>query len=90
MANSKIPAATTIPLLPLNGEEFYAIVIQEERNAKKWNTMWLFRKGCGVAHFCTEKIADKDDSTMTVDGIKALDEMGQFDENKEMLAEVVE
>ena len=90
MANSKIPAANTIPLSSLAGDEFYAVIIQEERNKRKWNAMWLFRKGCGVAHFCFGKIADKDDPTMTVDGIKALDATGQFDENKEMLAELGE
>lgn len=90
MANSKIPVAITIPLSPLAGEEFYAVIIQEERNKKTWNAMWMFRKGCGVAHLCLGKIADKDDPTMTVDGIKALDATGKFDENKEMLAELAE
>ena len=36
--------------------------------------MWLFRKGCGVAHFCVETSADNDNGTMTSDGIKALDD----------------
>jgi hypothetical protein len=45
---------------------------------------------CGVAHLCFEKIADKDDSTMTADGIKVLDAIGQFDESKEILAELGE
>ena len=88
MANSKVPVATKIPLSPMDGEEFYAVIIREERNEMSWDTMWLFRKGCGVAHLCIEKSAD--DSTMTVDGIKALDATGYFNENKEMLAEVVE
>lgn len=90
MANSKIPTANTIPLSSLDGEEFYAVIIQEERNKRKWNAMWLFRKGCGTAHCCISKIAYIDDPTMTVDGIKALDATGKFDENKEMLAELCE
>jgi len=48
--------------------------------------MWLFRKGCGVAHSCVETSADND-GIMTPDGIKALDAIGRFDENKEMLLE---
>ncbi len=90
MANSKIPVANTISLSSLAGEEFYAVIIQEERMNRKWYTMWLFCKRCDVAHLCFEKIAYEDDSTMTVDGIKALDAMGKFDENKEMLAELAE
>lgn len=90
MSNSKIPAATTIPFFSMSGEEFYAVIIQQERNKRKWNSMWVFRKGCGVAHFCFGKIADQDDPTMTVDGIKALDATGRFDENKEMLLELRE
>ena len=87
MANSKVPVATTIPLVPMDGEEFYAVITQEERSKRKWNIMWLFRKGCGVAHICVETSADNDDGTMTPDGIKALDAIGRFDENKEMLIE---
>lgn len=87
MANSKVPVATTIPLVSMDGEEFYAVITQEERRKRKWNIMWLFRKGCGVAHFCVETSADNDDGTMTPEGIKALDAMGHFDENKEMLLE---
>lgn len=87
MANSKVPVATTIPLAPMDGDEFYAVITQEEKNKRKWNIMWLFRKGCGVAHFCVETSADNDDGTMTPDGIKALDAIGHFDENKEMLLE---
>lgn len=88
MANSKIPIATKIPLSSLAGEEFYAIIIQEERNKKNWNAMWLFRKGFDVAHLCFENIASKDDPIMTVDGIKTLDATGRFDESKEELAEL--
>ena len=87
MTNSKVPVAKTIPLSPMDGEEFYAVITQEERSKKKWNIMWLFRKGCGVAHFCVETSADNDDGTMTSDGIKALDAIGRFDENKDMLIE---
>ena len=87
MANSKVPVATAIPLSSMDGEEFYAVITQEERSNKKWNIMWLFRKGCGVAHFCVETSTDNDDGTMTSDGIKALDAIGRFDENKEMLIE---
>ena len=89
MANSKIPTAITIPLSSLDGEEFYAVIIQEEgKNKRKSNNLWLFRKGGGIAHCCFSKIADIDDPTMTVDGIKALDAIGKFDENKEMLTEL--
>lgn len=87
MANSKVPVATAIPLASMDGEEFYAVITQEERSKRKWNIMWLFRKGCGVARFCVETSADNDDGTMTPDGIKALDAIGRFDENKEMLLE---
>jgi hypothetical protein len=64
MVNSKIPTATTIPLSSLDGKEFYAVIIQEERNKNKWNNLWMFCKGCDVAYFCTGKIAEKDDPTM--------------------------
>ncbi len=87
MANSKVPVSTTISLLPMNGEDFYAVITQEVRCKGKWNVMWLFRKGCGVAHFCMDTIADNDTGTMTLDGIRALDAIGRFDENKEMLLE---
>lgn len=87
MASSKVPVATTIPLVSMDGDEFYAVITQEEINKKKWNIMWLFRKGCGVAHFCMDKTADSDDGTMTSDGIKALDAIGHFDERKELLME---
>ena len=87
MANSKVPVATMIPLVSMDGEEFYAVITQEERIKRKWNIMWLFRKGCGVAHLCMENIADNDNVIMTQDGIKALDAIGRFDENKEMLLE---
>ncbi len=90
MANSKVPVATTISLSPMDGEEFYVVIIPEERNKKKWNIMWLFRKGCGVAHFCMNAMADYDDGTMTADGIRALDAIGRFDEDKEILLEVNE
>ena len=59
MVNSKIPTATTIPLSSLDGKEFYAVIIQEERNKNKWNNLWMFCKGCDVAYFCTGKIAEK-------------------------------
>ncbi len=52
------------------------------------NCVWLFRKGCGLAYCASSKMANKDDSTMTVDGIKTLDSIGEFDEVKEMLTEV--
>jgi hypothetical protein len=87
MANSKTPAATTIPLSSLDGQEFYAVIVQEEKNKKKWNTLWMFCKGCDVAYSCTGKIAEKDDPTMTVDGIKALDRAGRFDKCKELMLE---
>ena len=87
MASSKVPVATTIPLVPMDGEKFYAVVTQEERGMGKWNIMWLFRKGCGVAYFCVGTSADNNDGTMTADGIKALDAIGRFDETKEMLLE---
>lgn len=87
MAYSKIPLATTIPLSPLGTDEYYAVIIQEERDKKKWNAMWLFRKGCSVAHYCFGKIASQDDPSMTVDGIRALDMKGEFDVNKELLSE---
>lgn len=87
MANSKVPVATVIPLVPMAGEEFYAVITQEEINKTKWNIMWLFRKGCQVAHSCVLKIADNNDATMTPDGIKALDAIGHFAENKERLLE---
>jgi len=87
MAKSKVPVATAIPLVPMDGEEFYAVITQEERGKRKRNIMWLFRKGCGVAHYCVDANADNDDGTMTPDGIKALDAIGRFDENKEMLLE---
>lgn len=87
MANSKVPIARTIPLSPMDGEDFYAVITQEEVSKRKWNIMWLFRKGCRVAHFCVQTSADNDDGTMTPDGIKALDAIGRFDENKEMLLE---
>lgn len=51
--------------------------------------MWPFCKRGAVAHLCLEKIADKDDPTMTVDGVKALKATGQFDQNKEMFAELL-
>lgn len=70
----------------VNRQEFYAVITQEERGIRKWNIMWLFRKGCGVAHSCVETSADND-GIMTPDGIKALDAIGRFDENKEMLLE---
>ena len=73
MTNSKIPVATAIPLSTMDGEEFYVVITQEERSKKKRNIMWLFRKGCGVAHFCVETSANNDDGTMTPDGIKALE-----------------
>jgi hypothetical protein len=47
----------------------------------------MFCKGCDVAYFCTGKIAEKDDPTMTVDGIKALDRAGRFDKCKELMLE---
>lgn len=87
MTNSKVPIARTIPLSPMDGEDFYAVITQEEVSKRKWNIMWLFRKGCRVAHFCVQTSADNDDGTMTPDGIKALDAIGRFDENKEMLLE---
>ena len=87
MANSKIPVATTIPLSSLGGKEFYVVIIQEETNKRKWNNLWMFCKGCDVAYFCTSKIAEKDDFTMTIDGIKALDKVGRFDECKEIMLE---
>lgn len=90
MSNSKIPVATTIPLSPIDSEEFYAVIIQEENKRGKCNNVWLFRKGCGTAYYHTGKMADKDDSTMTIDGVKTLDTMGTFDEIKEMLLEVKE
>lgn len=90
MINSKIPIATTIPLSSLDGDEFYAVIIPEENKRGKWNNVWLFRKGCGIAYYHTGKKADKDDSTMTIDGIKTLDTMGIFDGIKEMLVEVNE
>lgn len=52
--------------------------------------MCLFLKGCGIAHFCFDKTLEKDDPTMTVDGIKALDTTCHFDEYKELLADVDE
>lgn len=87
MTNSKVPVAKIISLSPMDGEEFYVVITQEERSKKKWNIMWLFRRGCGVAHFCMETSAVNDDGTMTPDGIKALDAIGRFDENKEILIE---
>ncbi len=71
--NSKVPVGTAIPLSTMDGEEFYVVITQEERSKKKRNIMWLFRKGCGVAHFCVETSANNDDGTMTPDGIKALE-----------------
>ena len=87
MANSKIPVATTIQLLSLNGEEFYAVIVPENIVKRKTNNIWIFRKGCGTALFYSGKLAENDDPTMTVDGIRTQDIMGKFDEIKEMLCE---
>lgn len=89
MANHKNIIATTVPLSSLDGEDFYTVIIQEERASKLWNTVWLFRKGYEVALCCSSKIAVNDDPTMTVDGIKTMDTLGQFDESKKELAEMV-
>lgn len=85
MATSKIPFATKIPLTPLNGEQFFAIVIEGHRAKRTTNELWLFREGCGVALFHSASYSGKDDPTMTYDGIRTLDAVGEFDENKEEL-----
>ena len=87
MANLKIPVATTIPLSSIGEYEFYAVVIPEETK-RKYNCVWIFRKGCGVAKCQSLKFADSNDPTMTVDGIKTQDALGEFDLVKEELIDV--
>ena len=88
MANSKTPAATTIPLSSLDGQEFYAVIVQEEKIKKKMEYSWMFCKGWDVAYSCTEKLLKKRRPLiMTVDGIKALDRAGRFDKCKELMLE---
>ncbi|MDF1617319.1 hypothetical protein [Petrocella sp. FN5] len=87
MAVSKIPLATTVPLSLFEEEEFYAVVVNEKNDKRDFNTIWVFRKGCGTALSSISKIAEKDDPKMTSDGIRTMDSMGEFDVVKEMLME---
>ncbi len=88
LANSKNYIATTISLLPLGTEEFYATIVPEESKRGIYNNLWIFRNGCGVAQFYTGSLADNNDPKMTSDGIRALDSIGQFDDIKELLIEL--
>lgn len=49
MAASKIPTATTIPLEPVENEQFFAVVIPEQNLRWKSNGLWIFKVGCGAA-----------------------------------------
>lgn len=87
MTNSKTQSISTITLLPIGNEEFYAAIIPEESKRGKFNNLWIFRKGCGIAQYYSGSMASYEDSKMTPDGIRALDAIGQYDDVKELLIE---
>ncbi len=88
MATSKIPAATTIPLEPYENERFYAVVIPEQGARWKSNGLWIFKNGCGTALMASSHIGDDPTPTLTIDGIKTRDIMGEFDHIKEELLDI--
>ncbi len=88
MATSKIPYSKKIPLEPFNGDNFFAIVIESNNHGRPINELWIFREGCEVALFQSSSFVRNDDSTMTYDGIRALDARGEFDMSKEELCEM--
>ena len=85
MANSKIPIATTIPLEPVENEQFFAVVIPEQNLRWKSNGLWIFKVGCGAALMAVSHRGDDPTPTLTVDGIRTRDIMGEFDHIKEEL-----
>lgn len=85
MANSKIPIATTIPLEPVENEQFFAVVIPEQNSRWKSNGLWIFKVGCGAALMAVSHRGDDPTPTLTVDGIRTRDIMGEFDHIKEEL-----
>lgn len=85
MATSKIPTATTIPLDSVENEHFFAVVIPEQSSRWKSNTLWIFRVGCGAALMASSHRNDNPTPTLSVDGIKTRDIMGEFDHIKEEL-----
>lgn len=88
MATSKIPAAITIPLEPFENELFYATVIPEQRTRWKSNGLWIFKVGCGTALMASSHRGDDPTPTLTIDGIKTRDIMGEFDHIKEELLNI--
>ena len=85
MATSKIPTATTIPLEPVENEQFFAVVIPEQNLRWKSNGLWIFKVGCGAALMASSHRGDDPAPTLTVDGIRTRDIMGEFDHIKEEL-----
>ena len=85
---AKIPVATTIPLQPYEGDNFYAVVIPEQYGKDTTYALWIFRQQCGTSLCYSSRKAKYADETMSSDGIKALDITGQYDEIKSMLIDM--
>ena len=86
MLNTNV--AYPIALSSFAKNEFYAVIIPEEKNNRIFNAVWLFRKGCGTALFCSSSLQNINNPIITEDGIKALDVDGKYDEIKQMLIDI--
>ena len=83
--NKKYIPADTIPLQPVSGESFYAIVVARKGETREYRDLWIFRQESGTALLAFSKIYHKDDPETTYDGVRALDAMGRFDDVKDNL-----
>ena len=83
MSDSMIPAAATIPLKPLNGTAFSAIVILSAFDGQLCYGIWVISHSYGIGMESFAIPANGDTSVASIEGIKKLDSNGYFDPIKE-------